>query len=173
MCLHDTSLSVRLMRLLVVIALTVIVTLLENPGAQAGADAGAQLGSEVGDWVQTPIQDPALRVFTPSSGALLALTTTDLYRSDDAGVTWRSIPLPPLTRRDDKTRVVVDPSNHDHLYAVGDAGVFEQTAGSDWKLILQRGSQVNVRTRSRQARPILDSCTSCWVGRCASIGYGW
>src|SRR6266542_2592833 len=141
MCLHDTSLSVRLMRLLVVIALTVIVTLLENPGAQAGADAGAQLGSEVGDWVQTPIQDPALRVFTPSSGALLALTATDLYRSDDAGATWRPIPLPPLTRRDDKARVVVDPSNHDHLYAVGDAGVFEQTAGSDWKLILQRGSQ--------------------------------
>ena len=45
------------------------------------------------DWELTSLTEPALRLFTPSSGVLFAQTTTEVVRSDDAGDTWETVPV--------------------------------------------------------------------------------
>ena len=70
-------------------------------------------------------------LYTPTSGALLARSEDGLYRSDDAGLTWRTIPRP------DQTDIVaVSPANHDLLYAAGPGGVFRSQDGGDtWEQV--------------------------------------
>src|SRR4051812_8970476 len=67
-----------------------------------------------------------LDVITPSGGALLALSTDGLYRSDDGGGSWREVSL---TARTPNTQplATVDPTNHDVIYARGTDGLSKST----------------------------------------------
>src|SRR4051794_15908086 len=83
------------------VTLAVVLALLlahAEPARQAGGDA---------DWAPTSLSEPVWRLFTPTSGALFALTaqvavsdhveylqTVGLRRSDDAGTTWRPVAPP-------------------------------------------------------------------------------
>jgi hypothetical protein len=83
-----------------------------------------------------PTDKSVSALYTPTSGALLARTEDGLYRSDDAGLTWRAIPRP------DQTDVVtVSPANHDLLYAAGEGGVFRSPdGGGNWEKVSDQAS---------------------------------
>ena len=79
------------------------------------------------------------RLFTPTSGALLATNSVPgqvveqrtLYRSDDAGSTWRAIPYP-----EDTALIAVSPADHQLLYAAGKGGVYRSVDGGDgWERV--------------------------------------
>ena len=95
--------------------------------------AGAQ--SET-SWSPTGLTAPTMRLITPSSGALLAVTDNGLARSDDAGASWRTLELPggPLK---EGGRLQVDPTNHDTLYLGADEGVYKSEDGAaGWRQIV-------------------------------------
>jgi len=75
-------------------------------------------------------------LMTPSSGALLATTTDGLFRSDDGGDSWRDVPLPARTPNTSPL-VVVDPTNHDVIYARGTEGLSKTIdGGASWSVVL-------------------------------------
>src|SRR4051812_2548987 len=75
-----------------------------------------------------PTEEQVTRLFTSASGALLARTKSDLWRSNDGGLTWAAVPLPAET-----DLVTVSPTSHDVLYAAGAGGVFRsEHGGSGW-----------------------------------------
>lgn len=81
-----------------------------------------------------PAETRIERLFTPTSGALLAANNGPfgvvdqrlLYRSDDAGTNWRAIPYP-----EDASVLAVSPTDHLLLYAAGGAGVFRSGDGGE------------------------------------------
>jgi photosystem II stability/assembly factor-like uncharacterized protein len=77
---------------------------------------------------------PITQLFAPASGALFAKTKDGgLMRSDDGGLTWRSIGLPP-----DTTVATVDPRIHTTVYAAGANGVYISTDdAATWRRILR------------------------------------
>src|SRR5438105_4968237 len=81
--------------------------------ARAGLDTQS-------DWVEMALTTPAQRLWTPSSGALLASTSNGLMRSDDAGDSW--YPLVP-----GQNVIYVDPSSQDTLYATAQSDVLRRT----------------------------------------------
>jgi hypothetical protein len=90
------------------------------------------------DWELTGLTEPALRLFTPSTGVLLAQTARELMRSDDAGDTWVPVSLGPATRL-----LSSDPIQHTILYAAGPSGVYKTTDDAvTWASILAYGSEV-------------------------------
>lgn len=83
-------------------------------------------------WERTGLTEPVVELWTPTSGAFLARTPDELLRSDDAGQTWRALPLPT-----DARRVVVDPTSHQVLYADGVQGLYRSTdEGASWQVVL-------------------------------------
>ena len=109
----------------------------------------------IGAWQPTGLADgePVQALFTPASGALFALTGRyhvpgaasslprfelgGLLRSDDAGLNWRVVPLPP---EGDIKVVEVDPADHTILYAVGHRGVYKTVDdAASWQLIYSAG----------------------------------
>jgi hypothetical protein len=77
------------------------------------------------------------RLYTPASGALLASGQDGLFRSDDGGVSWRTI-APPA----DTGVVAVSPADHQLLYAAGKAGVFRSEDGGDtWQPVRTGGDE--------------------------------
>jgi hypothetical protein len=90
------------------------------------------------DWELTGLTEPALRLFTPSSGVLFAQTATEVVRSDDAGDTWETVSLGPATRL-----LSSDPIQHTILYAAGPSGVYKTTDDAvTWAPILAYGPGV-------------------------------
>lgn len=68
------------------------------------------------------------RLYTPTSGALLVQSASQLMRSDDAGLTWTRIRQP-----DDTDIVTVAPTSHELLYAAGSNGVYRsEDGGGSW-----------------------------------------
>ena len=107
------------------------------------------IGLLFGQIAQTDAQEPARwealgpegravdRLFTPASGALLVGAQNALLRSDDGGVTWRTIAPPP-----DTDVVTVSPVDHQLLYAAGEGGVFRSEDGGDtWQRVSELGGQ--------------------------------
>ncbi|MCC7371541.1 MAG: hypothetical protein IT306_24185 [Chloroflexi bacterium] len=79
----------------------------------------AAVAGQPGGWEQVE-PSPAVRLFAPTSGALLARTVSGLLRSDDGGMTWRAVSLPPQTQRPsaiERANAIVDPTNHDVMFA--------------------------------------------------------
>jgi photosystem II stability/assembly factor-like uncharacterized protein len=88
-----------------------------------------------GDWAALGPDVSVGRLFAPATGALFTATEGDLFRSDDAGTSWRQIELP-LSQR--KERVVeVDPADHRVIFADGDGGLQRTTDdGATWSTVL-------------------------------------
>jgi len=109
------------------------------------SSASAQEGLLV-EWTQTTLSDPVRRLYTPSSGALFARTNTGLMRSDDAGETWRDVPIPatPVRAPDGKVPegIVVDPTNHATIYLAAGDGIYKtDDDAASWHLLLPKDSK--------------------------------
>jgi len=90
------------------------------------------------DWELTGLTEPALRLFTPSTGVLFAQTARELMRSDDAGDSWGPVSLGPATQL-----LSSDPTQHTILYAAGPSGVYKTTDDAvTWAPILAYGPGV-------------------------------
>jgi hypothetical protein len=77
------------------------------------------------------------RLYTPTSGALLASGPDGLIRSDDGGLTWSTIERPADTKV-----VTVSPTDHQLLYAAGPGGVFRSEDGGDgWQQVVVQGDE--------------------------------
>jgi len=89
---------------------------------------------QVGTWESLGPARPIKRLFAPASGPLLASTGTALLHSDDAGATWREVPLPAETGTHS---IDVDPTDHRVIYAATTAGLHRSDdAGASWSLVL-------------------------------------
>jgi photosystem II stability/assembly factor-like uncharacterized protein len=98
----------------------------------------SQAPTDPPDWELTGLTEPALRLFTPSSGVLFAQTATELVRSDDGGDTWGPVSLGPATRL-----LSSDPIQHTILYAAGPSGIYKTTDDAvTWTPILAYGPGV-------------------------------
>ena len=115
--------------------------LASSDGTITDADTGAVVSiSPVGGWADPILVDPAqvstlylaTVVFQPDGG--------DVYKSTDAGRTWRKA-SPDLVVPDPAVNgILVDPSNPSTLYATTGAGIFRSTdGGTEWELILEGG----------------------------------
>lgn len=103
-----------------------------------------------GDWEPTGLTDTSLRLFTPASGAFFALGEAVLFRSDDAGTTWQSVPGLPIRRPGipatmsnptvlpkEPPFVMVDPIEHQTIYGAGADGLYKTTDGAtSWQRVL-------------------------------------
>src|SRR5438874_2740171 len=96
--------------------------------AQSVDNAGGGNGP---DWTDTPLTSAVTRLFTPSGGALLAVTSDELMRSDDAGDSWYQVVTP-------RRVVYVDPTSQDTLYATSDSDPLLRSAdgGMTWTSLL-------------------------------------
>src|SRR5579859_228025 len=111
---------------LVLLALAVLLLIATQSSARPAN------GEAVPEWELTPLAEPVLRLFTPSSGAFFAQTAQALMRSDDAGDSWQPVSLGPA-----ETILEVDPTNHQVLYAAGPNGIYRtRDDASTWSLIL-------------------------------------
>jgi hypothetical protein len=99
--------------------------------AQPPDNAGSGMDQSGPDWTDTPLTSATTSLFTPSSGALLAITSDGLMRSDDAGDNWYQVTT--------SQRVVyVDPTSQDTLYATSssDPLVRSVDGGTTWTSLL-------------------------------------
>jgi len=106
---HSNPLSYTI-RLTSLLALTVAV--LWSSAAQAQARPAFE-------WVQTSLQEPTGKLFTPASGALLVRTSDGLARSDDAGATWHADTSPPGFSY--HVKLTIPPPGTDLVAALGGA----------------------------------------------------
>src|SRR5688572_1838836 len=73
-----------------------------------------------GAWKQVGPEGRVHRLYAPSTGVVFANVANELYRSDDAGESWRPVHLPPPKRppapppafTTGKREIAVDPTNH-------------------------------------------------------------
>jgi photosystem II stability/assembly factor-like uncharacterized protein len=77
-------------------------------------------------WEQLPLTQRVLRLDATQSGALFARTTDELLRSDDGGMTWSPVVLPPRPTFGQAAvnAVAVDPTDQTALFAAGQAGIY-------------------------------------------------
>jgi photosystem II stability/assembly factor-like uncharacterized protein len=95
-------------------------------------------------WTRADKVSHLFRLFTPTSGALLAVGEVKdafLVRSDDGGVTWRFINLPSKSATPDLSPLV-DPSDHTKVYLAANAGLFKTDDDAEsWHVILPTEAQ--------------------------------
>jgi photosystem II stability/assembly factor-like uncharacterized protein len=117
------------MRRVAVVALTLALMSIMGPQAAAQGDDDQGGGP---DWVDTPLTSSTSRLFTPSSGALLAATSDGLMRSDDAGDSWY-----PIDTQGQRV-VYVDPTNQDVIYTTSNTDPLLQSTdgGANWTKLL-------------------------------------
>jgi photosystem II stability/assembly factor-like uncharacterized protein len=131
------------------LALVLLVLLLASTVAVGRAQAPAQVASAPPDWERTDLTAPSLRLFPLVDGALLTQAADALLRSDDAGLTWRVVPLGPAT-----SLLAVDPSDPTTLYAAGPDGVYKTTDDAvTWEQSLAYGPEVGGRALALAASP--------------------
>ncbi|MFN8526929.1 MAG: hypothetical protein U0821_27810 [Chloroflexota bacterium] len=77
-----------------------------------------------------PTEAMIVRLYTPSTGALLARTKDgELYRSDDGGLTWLTVTQPQGT-----SEIAVSNLNQQRLYAAGAEGIYRsEDGGQHWE----------------------------------------
>jgi hypothetical protein len=111
-----------------VVVLMVAALLLSLPRA---VTATAQTPNP-GAWTALgPSDKPVSRLFTPTSGALFAMTADELFRSDDGGLTWATVQQPSETNV-----ITVSPVDHQLLYAAGSDGIYRSVdGGANWEHI--------------------------------------
>jgi hypothetical protein len=129
---------------------------LTAPGRLYAQSSGLSQDSN-SQWEHLTFPGSAVRLFTPSSGAFFALTRAhDLFRSDDAGGHWWQVNLPPLGRGDvrDDRAVVVDPTDHQVVYASGADGLYQSSDdAASWHLILPYSPSVGWKMQSVAVSP--------------------
>ncbi len=140
-----------------------IVAALACAALWTGGPTSAQQQNEpdvAADWQLAGLTEAALQLFTPVTGAFFARTQTGLARSDDGGMTWRSVPLPAAP-----TGVMaVDPTDHTTIYAVALAGLYKTSDDAHtWEVILPPSTNVPVITCWRTGQSYLS-------GSCADTG---
>ena len=102
--------------------MAVVVVLAVSLTLGSSAEARAQMG---GTWEQLAgVPGPVDRLFAPMSGALFAQVGGDLYRTDDGGGTWRTVTLPASGTTTNWRLILVDPTDHQQIYATGDGGLY-------------------------------------------------
>jgi photosystem II stability/assembly factor-like uncharacterized protein len=79
---------------------------------------------DAGAWRPTGLSAAVRELFMPASGAFFARSRDALWRSDDAGVTWRQVALPPPASAGDRV-AAVDPTNHTIVYVSGAEGLYK------------------------------------------------
>jgi photosystem II stability/assembly factor-like uncharacterized protein len=90
------------------------------------------------DWELTSLTQPVRKVVVVPGGSVLASTDQQLLRTDDSGLTWSPVTLPPAT-----ALAGVDPADAGILYAAGGAGVYRtDDPGATWRVILHYSPQV-------------------------------
>ena len=115
--------------------LAMAIAVLWSTAAQAQTSPNVQ-------WVQTSFTDEAYRLFTPASGALLVRTKLGLARSDDGGISWSSVSLPPeppvpTSGPGWPGHIVVDPTSHTTIYAASPHGIYKtEDDAANWRVIL-------------------------------------
>jgi photosystem II stability/assembly factor-like uncharacterized protein len=121
---------IRGVRLVAVIA-SLMLVLFGGAGASAQGSGSDQRQSLSADWTDTSLTSPASRLFTPSSGALLAITSDGLMRSNDGGDTWRAVATP-------GTPLYVDPTSQDVLYATSKTAPLQRSTdgGATWTTLM-------------------------------------
>ena len=96
-------------------------------------------------WQQVGLAEHAIGgMSTPASGALFARADRELWRSDDAGLSWRPVPLPAGIFL--APRIYVDPHDHTTLYVqmartigpddIRDPVMRSRDEGASWQVIL-------------------------------------
>jgi len=134
-------------------ALVVVIVLgLEFPVSSARA-----LGPLSPGWEQLPLTQRVARLDAPRSGALFARTTDELLRSDDGGMSWSPVQLPPRPTVGQAAvdAVAVDPTDHRALFAAGQAGVYRSMGESvNWTVSLETNVPV-LRISVSAANPMI------------------
>jgi photosystem II stability/assembly factor-like uncharacterized protein len=106
------------------------------------------------DWERTGPDRATDRLFAPSSGALFATAGGLLFRSDDAGESWREVALPPpagSARRE----LLVHPLDHRVVLASGAEGLYRSDDDAQtWRVILP-GPRAAIRLAASRADPSL------------------
>ena len=93
--------------------------------------AGAQSNSW--EWMGL---NQAVRLYAPTSGALLSSTVEGLYRSDDGGMTWSHLATSAATT--DPALTAVHPIDQNLIYVAAEAGLIKTTdGGSTWTTVLE------------------------------------
>jgi photosystem II stability/assembly factor-like uncharacterized protein len=120
----------RIGRVLLVAGLVALVGMLCSSAVQPIAAQATAAWESLG-----PAGQRIDRLYTPASGALLASGPDALIRSDDGGVTWRTINRPAGTKV-----TAVSPTDHQLLYAAGLGGIFRSEDGGDnWQQVSAHG----------------------------------
>jgi hypothetical protein len=113
------------------------VALLMAVGLVLGAVGQTEADETAGWEALGPEGLPIDRLYTPTSGALFARALQGLFRSDDGGLTWRTVPRPA-----DTNVVTVSPMDHQRLYAAGKGGVYSsEDGGESWQRVSEQGAQ--------------------------------
>jgi photosystem II stability/assembly factor-like uncharacterized protein len=104
-------------------------------GLLVTAGASAPAAAQRGPWGDTLGLTQVSRLFTPDSGAFFAAARGELYRSDDAGATWRKVDLPDAGP---DPVVAVHPIDHRIIYVGGTQGLYKtDDDAATWKLVLE------------------------------------
>jgi photosystem II stability/assembly factor-like uncharacterized protein len=104
------------------------------PAVTSAARPPAVRLAQGAEWIAPGLSFPTTRLFTPTSGALLASTRMGLFRSDDGGAGWRAVGLPAPRAGG---AVEVDPIDHRVIYADTDDGLQRtDDDGHTWTVVL-------------------------------------
>jgi hypothetical protein len=135
------------------------------------------LATQAPEWVPLGPEVEIRRLFTPASGPLFAASTTDLYRSDDAGATWNVVNLP--GRRRASFAVEVDPLDHRVLYVDTNEGLQRSgDEGATWSPIFP-SNRMTLRLAVSPADPTIlylaqaSNLTDYWFSRSRDRGATW
>jgi photosystem II stability/assembly factor-like uncharacterized protein len=137
-------------RSLAAMVMAVACIMVGAPGGQARSPVhAAQDGAA---WEQPGLAEHKIVTLSaPRSGALFAQTDRELWRSDDAGLSWRPVPLPNGIFL--IPRITVDPHDHTTVYVdmavtrngdIRDQIMRSRDEGASWQMILpSAGSDVD------------------------------
>src|SRR5262245_3348521 len=108
-----------------------------------GSGAAGSRPVAAASWPLLPRQDaqgPSWLMAPDSGGLFVANEFSGLQRSDDGGLTWRAVslpPEPPTPANHLRNVIAVDPTNHQTIFAHGAEGLYRTTDdAASWELVL-------------------------------------